>query len=163
MVQDNAVDLEDFSILSGAYHRCDSAPDFDDRTDLDEDGCTTVADFTLLAGNYEVLGDTIYDMQNLTPLPLPEDPMVFVDPSGSKVRGSTAHIVFDPTLVAVTEVELLASEELPIPLQADQIDNEEGSVYFSKGNRDGSATTRFELAKLTMEIKQENDGSSLAL
>lgn len=56
ILDDNAVNLDDFLILAGAYESSTGDPAFVLRADLDGDGTVGLADFLTLAANYEVLG-----------------------------------------------------------------------------------------------------------
>ena len=181
-VQDNEIRVADFGLLSGAYNRCSTDTGFEDQTDLNEDNCTDLDDFALLSGNYNIQGDIEYDVNNPPPLPIELatariglqsenisdkvvgdvfDVYVFVEPNGSQVNGAAAHITFDPGLMEVLSVELLATDQLPTRLQEGEIDNTLGTVQFSKGALGSTVSQRFDLAKLSIRLKQQTDGASL--
>ena len=182
VTQDNQIIQEDLGIFSGVYNRCFDQDGFNAITDLNEDGCTDSNDFGLLSGNFNTRNDVLYDFNepevlstNLVAAEIEmnaEDPsskavgdtfevVISVNPNGSKINGATAHLVFTPTMVSVEEVVLLAEAELPFVLQAAEIDNETGSVYFGKGVTAKTVTEKFELAKITVKVKEQIDNNPL--
>jgi len=182
--QDNEVRANDFSLLANAYNQCRGSGNFDDRTDLNEDNCTDSLDFGLLSGNFNTRGDITYDVGNppLLPIELVAATMVLqvpnvvdkavgetfevivlVDTKTSEVNGATAHILFDPASLEIVDVTLLAEEMLPQTLEVGTVNNNVGTVSFSKGRLNSTVSDeRFELARLTMRLKEETDAASLA-
>jgi subtilisin family serine protease len=57
VVEDNAVDLQDFLVLAAAYETSAGDAAFSVRADLDGSGKVDLADFLMLAANYDTSGD----------------------------------------------------------------------------------------------------------
>ena len=53
---DNAVTLQDFSILAGSFNRSSGQAGYDARADLNGDSTVTLTDFSMLAGNFNQVG-----------------------------------------------------------------------------------------------------------
>jgi hypothetical protein len=53
---DNAVTLQDFSIMAASFNRTSGQTGFDARADLNGDGAVTLQDFSFLAGNFNRVG-----------------------------------------------------------------------------------------------------------
>lgn len=54
---DNENGIGDYSVLSAGYNKCAGDPGWDDRSDLNGDGCTDIADYAILSANYGMVGD----------------------------------------------------------------------------------------------------------
>jgi len=180
----NRVVLEDAGVLISSFNRCRGNSGFVANADLDENGCVSLSDFSLLAGNYGLEGDVIVPA---TPA-LPDASlqasgsgaliafnaeemtvavgevvtlMLDVDPRDEPVNSVMAHLNFDPAIVEVVDVALTGA--LPVSLDVDGplVDNLQGVVRFGAGALVQTLTEKFSVATLSLRVKSATAGTTI--
>jgi len=188
--QNNQINQGDLTPLQAAFNRCgnsqeslagQSSTGFVPGTDLNRDTCTNIIDFGLLSGNFNRQGPVEYDAQSLSELPSLEAQGAvigfeqavrilevgetaqlgfFVTPNGSPANGVNVHLHFEPEFVEVMSIDLMGNH-FPVVLEQPVIDSDAGTIRFSAGTLGNTIADRFQLATLTVRLKQESNGSSI--
>jgi hypothetical protein len=158
---DNAVEVQDFSILSAAFFTVSGDPDFDGRTDFNEDDAVSIVDFSLLSGNFFETGDVVTstsftDLQNLnarttnswSAMSTGEVYLKTIQPTENMTLGSTfdlpVYVIAGKQEIDGAEVhldfdtnvlrvrEVIGSDKLPMEL-LNGYDNDKGMIDFAAG------------------------------
>jgi len=189
--QDSQVTTADVAPIQAGFNSCkntqatlvgQNGTGFDGRSDLNQDTCTDIVDFGLLSNNFNKQGPVEYDAQSLSELPdlEPETAATigfeqgvhfmnageivqlgfFVAPNGNQVNGASVHLRFDPAFVEVSNIQLVTST-LDIVLEQPVVDSVEGIIRFSAGLLGSTLSDRFQMATITMKLKQATDGTSI--
>ncbi|GEM_PF-417862 len=168
-VDDEVVDLLDFSLLAAGFGRCGLEGIDITPIDFDEDGCVTIQDFSLLAKNY---GETAVPSAGAGTeligwLPGRQEGERFTvqitvsGESGQQVDAVALHLQMDPDLVRVREVRLADS---PLTTELTRSwDNASGAIDVAVGSLGGGASTPFSLATLELEAVRTFSRAPLAL
>ncbi|MEM7029579.1 MAG: FG-GAP-like repeat-containing protein [Chloroflexota bacterium] len=182
----NQVVQADLDLVMENLGLCQGDPAFVPNTDLNEDGCTTFTDLSLLLPNFGQVGDDIslFTLQsnrfvqakgrsafaqnaaigfNTTSLTIDINETVTttidVKPNGESINLVSVNLSFDPALVEVTNVAL--TDQLPFVISAPEIDQNNGVISFTVGKLVNFLTEDFSVATLTLKGNAVTTGTDL--
>ncbi len=178
-VDDNRIDVQDFSLLAHGYGLCNGATDFIDMTDFNDDGCTDHNDFMLLQKNFGMIGDDANESDSVSKDPLRtlepiEEPeiiasskqgeqiMVSIRIDGTvptQIDAGAIYLAFDPDQLRALSV---TSNAFGV-LLSNHIDNKIGRIDFAAGALDTVPQTPLTMVNILFEVVTDFDDSTLKL
>lgn len=174
VVDNNRVDLLDFSLLSTAYADCTGTPTWVEKADLNGDGCVDGDDLALLQTNYGLAGDEpageAVSAAAGTPLALTirrkqaEEYFALVvavkEGVDAQVNAGALHLDFDPNLLQA--VRIIPHGAFTTTLQY-QINHVNGRVNFAAGVLKKSVSAPFVFATITFAVRQPFDRATITV
>ncbi len=162
-VDDERINIRDFSWLARTYARCADADAPFLLADFDGDGCVDDGDLLLLLENFGYVGDAILPSSGaglMLPMSMDEDEELH---QGSQISvdlqlrsaepllmdGLALHLNFDGAQMQVVGIE--GNEAFNIELQ-NQYDNATGSIDYAVGTLDGAVSPPASLMTVTFEL-----------
>lgn len=164
---DNQVNLNDFSLLLGAYNTDADQPDFNSMADFDFSQRINIIDFTILLSNYNQAGESILEqdptkrLANGPSYPIQKETLLqvvpqkafthyeigdtisldlWVDPLNLSVDGVETHFSYDPNVLKLLDSQLGGELEIPFLASGSQA---EGRVSLAAGTFQGGKLAPF--------------------
>jgi uncharacterized protein YkwD len=173
-VEDNQINILDFSRLAGAYGRCTGDEQFVANADFDEDDCVRAGDYALLHQNFGLLGDELNDLSAVAASATPAS--FFLSPkvageqftvtvrinhlAADKVDASALYLNFDAQRLQV--IGLTPNPQLSTIVRQ-TIDNSQGRIDLAVGLLGGDIPPPFTLAQITFEALTEVASAQLVI
>ena len=169
---DNSVNLNDFSLLLGAYNTDSNQPGFNSMADFDLSQRINIIDFTILLSNYNQQGESVFEknptqrLANSPPYAIQKETLLkivpqnasehfevgdtlsldlWVDPLTLSVDGVETHFTYDPEVIELIDTQLGNELELPLLKIESQ---EEGRVSLAAGTFEGGKLTPFKFGNM---------------
>jgi hypothetical protein len=174
-VNDNRINILDFSRLAGSYGRCATDTNYLATADFNQDGCINAGDIALLRGNFgqvgEVFSATRANAASPEAIPLGiitnkqsgerfRVMVSYTNLTNTPVDAAAIYLNFDPTYLqalAVTGNPVLSSQLMS------QIDNSQGQLIQAAGAVGDGVVGVTTLALITFEARQPIQTTPLIL